>query len=86
VLDLARTHALLTVEPSLATLSAADRETTARFAAGWAAGYGPAAAAIPHWAHHWAGAAMLTDRGPSFADTPAALDELRTWTAQWQRD
>ena len=86
VLDLARTHALLTVEPSLAALSATEREVTQRFAAAWAAGYGPAATAIPPWAHHWAGRTMLADRGPSFADRPAALDGLRAWTAAWRRD
>jgi aminoglycoside phosphotransferase (APT) family kinase protein len=82
VLDLARTHALFTVEPTLAQLPADQRRVAARFAAAWAAGYGPEAGTIPDWAHAWAGAAMLADLERRYAETPRSLDHLRAWTAE----
>lgn len=78
VLDQARTWALLTVEPSLAELTASDRAITRTFAAGWMAGYG--IDSIPEWATTWAAAAMLADLTPRYADRPHRLDDLRART------
>jgi Ser/Thr protein kinase RdoA (MazF antagonist) len=50
VLDLARTHCLMTAEPTLETLAESEKDTVARFAHGWADAYGPEAASIPAWA------------------------------------
>lgn len=70
VLDLARTHCLMTAEPTLDGLSPDARDTLARFAHGWADAYGPEASSIPLWAHAWAGTTMLTNLEPRFSDHP----------------
>ena len=83
-LDLARTHSLLTVEPSLASLPEEIRARLGQLREAWADGYGPEAKAIPAACHAWAGRVMLADLEPRYADTPSALDELRRWTEDWQ--
>ncbi len=83
VLDLARTHCLMTAEPTLEGLEQSEKDTVARFARGWADAYGPEASAIPAWAHAWAGTTMLTNLEPRFSDHPAGLDGLRAWTQSW---
>ena len=83
LLDLARTHSLLTIEPSLITLPAPVRRHLAEFAEAWAEGYGPLAGAIPAACHAWAGRVMLADLEPRYEDSPAALDALRRWTDRW---
>jgi aminoglycoside phosphotransferase (APT) family kinase protein len=84
LLDLARTHSLLTVEPSLVALPASVRAYLAEFADAWAEGYGPLARAIPAACHAWAGRVMLADLEPRYDDSPAALDALRRWTDGWE--
>ena len=84
LLDLARTHSLLTVEPSLATLPMEVRALLDELVDGWAEGYGLEAREIPAACHAWAGHVMLADLEPRYADKPAALDGLRRWTEGWQ--
>lgn len=55
LLDLARTHSLLTVEPSLADMPASLRARLGDFRDGWADGYGLATRTIPRACHLWAG-------------------------------
>ncbi|HYI65763.1 MAG TPA: aminoglycoside phosphotransferase family protein [Candidatus Limnocylindrales bacterium] len=83
-LDLARTHSLLTVEPSLASLPMKLRARVGELVDAWADGYGPEATAIPAACHAWAGRVMIADLEPRYADDPAALDGLRRWTEGWQ--
>ncbi|REF34778.1 phosphotransferase family protein [Thermasporomyces composti] len=85
LLDLARTHALLIVEPELQKFGPDVRRIVATLAEGWADGYGEAARSIPPICHAWAGAAMLAERAPRYAHDPAILDELRAWTEQWRQ-
>jgi len=84
LLDLARTHSLLTVQPSLADMPASLRARLGDFRDGWADGYGLATRTIPRACHLWAGRVMLADLEPRYADAPAALDQLRRWTAGWE--
>ncbi len=83
LLDVARTQALLTVDPALATLPAAERELLAELTTGWAAGYGPEAASVPADCLRWAGQMMLADLAGRYADNPDALEPLRHWTRRW---
>lgn len=85
LLDLARTHALLTIEPELRKLPLAARRIVATLAEGWADGYGDAAREIPPICHAWAGAAMLVERASRYAHDPTLLTELRAWTEDWRR-
>ena len=50
----------------------------------WADGYGRPAREIPPACNAWAGRVMLADLEPRYADDPAALHELRRWTASWE--
>ena len=84
LLDLARTHSLLTVEPTFATLAPVERRILAELTDGWIAGYGPAAAEIPAACHAWAGRVMLGDLARRYATRPEALVELRAWTRRWE--
>ncbi|GAA2757052.1 phosphotransferase enzyme family protein [Actinopolymorpha rutila] len=83
LLDVARTYALLTVDPALAALSTAERDLLAELAEGWAAGYGPQAASIPADCLRWAGQMMLADLAGRYAHDPDALKPLRRWTSRW---
>jgi aminoglycoside phosphotransferase (APT) family kinase protein len=84
LLDVARTHTLLTVEPTFATLDAAERGMLGALARGWAAGYGPVAADIPPACHAWAGRVMLGDLARRYAANPEALADLDAWTRRWE--
>ena len=84
LLDLARTHSLLTVEPSLASLPIETRDLLSELVDGWADGYGREAREIPAACHEWAGRVMLADLAPRYTETPAALDGLRRWTEGWR--
>lgn len=77
LLDLARTHSILTLEPGLATLPTHVRAVLPAFLDGWAAGYGPEAGSIPAACHLWAARVMLADLMPRYADDPAALGPIR---------
>ena len=81
LLDLARTSSILTVEPSLASLSVELRDTVASLREAWADGYGLDPGAIPPACHLWAGRVMLADLESRHA--PAALEPVRRWTAGW---
>jgi len=83
LLDVARTHSMLTFAPSL-TGSAARRSALHDYRDGWVEGYGPAAGTIPAPCHLWAGRVMLADLERRYAGTPDALDGLRRWTARWE--
>lgn len=83
LLDVARTYALLTVDPALAVLPASDRSLLGELADGWAAGYGPEAASIPADCLRWAGQMMLADLAGRYAHDPDALEPLRRWTSRW---
>jgi Ser/Thr protein kinase RdoA (MazF antagonist) len=85
LVDLARTHALLTVEPELRKVGPEVRRIVATLAEGWADGYGELARRIPPICHAWVGAAMLVERAPRYAHDPTILSELRAWTQQWRR-
>ena len=74
-LDVARTRALLTVEPTLASLPAAVRERAHELLVGWADGYG--AIDVPRASHLWAARVMLADLAPRHAAQPALLAPLR---------
>ena len=82
-LDLARTHSLLTVEPSIATLPEGIRSHLDELVEAWADGYGHEAREIPAVCHAWAGRVMLADLEPRYAGSPTALDGLRRWTEGW---
>ena len=82
-LDLARTHSLLTVEPSIASLPAEIRGRLDELVEPGSDGYGPEAREIPAACHAWAGRVMLADLEPRYAASPAALDGLRRWTEGW---
>lgn len=84
LLDLARTHSVLTMEPSLAWRPTAVRPHLGAFAEAWAAGYGSEAGAIPGLCHVWAGRVMLADLHGRYRDTPESLDHLRRWTGTWE--
>jgi aminoglycoside phosphotransferase (APT) family kinase protein len=81
-LDLARTRAMLTFEPGLATLPTELRTRLADFLAGWTDGYGPAD--VPLASQRWAARVMLADLAPRYASTPDHLDPLRTWIASME--
>jgi len=85
LLDLARTQAILTVEPALASLPAAVGAQLHAFREAWVVGYGTDAAAIPPACLAWAGRVMLADLEPRHAEAPQTLDPLRRWTAGWTR-
>ena len=78
-LDVARTRAMLTLEPTLASLPAAVRERVDEFVASWAGGYG--AIDVPVASHLWAARVMLADLAPRHASQPALLDPLRSHLA-----
>ena len=78
-LDVGRTRALLTLEPSLASLPVAARERAHEFLAGWTDGYG--ATDVPRASHLWAARVMLADLAPRHAAQPALLDPLRSHLA-----
>lgn len=80
LLDLARTHAMLTVDPALAVLSGDVRGLLAPFRDAWAAAYGPEASSIPGRCHRWAGLVILADLAPRYADRPELLAPLCLWT------
>ncbi len=82
-LDLARTHSLLTIEPSIASLPTEIRAHLDELVEAWSDGYGPEAREIPASCHAWAGRVMLADLEPRYAASPAALDGLRRWTEGW---
>jgi aminoglycoside phosphotransferase (APT) family kinase protein len=81
LLDLARTSSILTVEPSLASLTAELRNVLVPFRDAWADGYGADARSIPAQCHLWAGRVMLADLEARHA--PEALEPLRRWTDAW---
>ena len=83
LLDVARTHALLTIDPALAQATAYERGLVAELAEGWAEGYGPQARTIPAACLAWVGGVMLVDLARRYTADPSALDELRLWTAHW---
>lgn len=85
LLDLARTHTILTVEPVLASLPLDMRAQLRPFQDGWVEGYGPEASAIPAACLAWAGRVMLADLEPRYAEAPQTLDPLRRWTEDWDR-
>ena len=82
-LDLARTHSLLTVEPSIASLPEGIRSHLDELVEAWVDGYGQEAGEIPAVCHAWAGRVMLADLEPRYAASPTALDRLRRWTEAW---
>ncbi len=77
-LDLARTHSLLTVEPSIASLPAEVRSQVDELVEAWSDGYGREAREIPAACHAWAGRVMLADLEPRYAQSPEALDRTAT--------
>lgn len=79
-LDLARTRAILSLEPGLADHPEGVRDRLPELLEAWADGYGPQARAIPRAADAWAGRVMLTDLAPRYAGRPEALDPIRRWT------
>ncbi|SDT03416.1 phosphotransferase enzyme family protein [Actinopolymorpha singaporensis] len=83
LLDIARTYALLTVDPALAVLPASERNLLGELADGWAAGYGPEATSIPADCLRWAGQMMLADLARRYAHGPDALEPLRRRTGRW---
>ncbi len=83
LLDVARTHALLTIDPALRAATPDERRLVGELARGWAEGYGLDAASIPASCLVWAGRHMLADVAGRYASDPSALDELRRWTAEW---
>ncbi|HZC25904.1 MAG TPA: aminoglycoside phosphotransferase family protein [Actinopolymorphaceae bacterium] len=85
LLDVARAHTLLTVEPAFSTLQPGERAILADLRAGWVEGYGPLAASIPPVCLAWAGRVMLGDLARRYASEPSALDDLRRWTESWER-
>jgi aminoglycoside phosphotransferase (APT) family kinase protein len=78
-LDVARTRAMLTMDPTLASLPEAVRKRVHAFVAGWADGYG--AIDMPAASHLWAARVMLADLAPRHAAQPALLDPLRSHLA-----
>ena len=86
LLDLARTHSLLSVEPSMVSLPQELRARIEELVDAWEEGYGPEAREIPPACHAWAGQVMLADLEARFAERPVALDELRGWTRSWEAD
>jgi aminoglycoside phosphotransferase (APT) family kinase protein len=83
VLDLARTRAILTVEPSLDSLPRGLRGGLEALLTGWADGYG--VRDIPPLADAWAGRVMLADVAARHAENEGALDRLRAWTERAER-
>jgi aminoglycoside phosphotransferase (APT) family kinase protein len=79
-LDVARTHAMLTVEPTLGSLPTAIRAQITAIHRGWTDGYGPEALNIPAACLAWAGRVMVADLEPRYTDAPETLDPLRRWT------
>ncbi len=78
-LDVARTRAMLTLEPTLASLPEAVRGRLPAFLAGWTDGYG--VIDVPAASHLWAARVMLADLTPRHAAEPALLDPLRNHLA-----
>jgi Ser/Thr protein kinase RdoA (MazF antagonist) len=76
-LDIARTDAILTLEPSLEDLPTAVRRALPDFHAGWLDGYGAVASDLPRPCRRWAARVMLADLEPRYAGRPTALDRLR---------
>ena len=74
-LDVARTRAMLTFEPALASLPETVRGRVAEFVDGWADGYG--VIDVPAASHLWAARVMLADLAPRHVGQPAVLDRLR---------
>jgi Ser/Thr protein kinase RdoA (MazF antagonist) len=83
VLDVARTHAILTLDPGVATLPAEFRASLPAFLDAWAAGYGLRLDAIPAACRLWAARVMLADLEPRHASTPAALEPIRRAIERW---
>ena len=77
LLDLARTHSILTLEPSLAQLPTGARAALAPLLEGWTDGYGPEARSIPVACQTWAARVMLADLERRYADRPGDLDPVR---------
>jgi aminoglycoside phosphotransferase (APT) family kinase protein len=77
LLDIARTEAILTLEPGLDTLPHAVRRSLPEFLSAWASGYGPLAAEIPVACRRWAARVMLADLERRHLQRPEALDHLR---------
>ncbi|MGW5359964.1 phosphotransferase family protein [Actinopolymorpha pittospori] len=86
LLDVARTHALMTINPMLAMLTARERAFLDELTQGWVVGYGPQAASIPPACHQWAGEMMLADLSARYAADPEGLEPLRRWTTRWTLD
>lgn len=86
LLDVARTHALMTVNPMLAMLTPQERAFLGELTRGWVVGYGPQADSIPPACHRWAGEMMLADLSARYAADPEGLEPLRRWTARWTLD
>ena len=78
-LDVARTRAMLTLEPSLASLPEAVREQAHEFLGGWMEGYG--LVEVPGASHLWAARVMLADLAPRHAAQPELLHPLRSHLA-----
>ena len=74
-LDVARTRAMLTLEPATASLPQPVRAAVHAFVGGWADGYGPID--VPASSHLWAARVMLADLAPRHAAQPARLNGLR---------
>ena len=83
LLDLARTHSILTLEPALDALPASVRARLPAFVEAWAAGYGIELATIPAACQLWAARVMLADLEPRHALKPAALDPVRRAIERW---
>lgn len=83
LLDVARTHTLMTVNPMLAMLTTDERDLLREVTRGWVVGYGPVAASIPPGCLRWAGEMMLADLSARYAANPEGLEPLRRWTQRW---
>ena len=85
VLDLARTEAILRVEPTLDHLPPAVRGRLDEFRESWLTAAGSRALSLPHASRVWAGKVMLADLEPRYATAPEALEPLRRWTTKWEQ-
>ena len=85
LLDLARTEAILHVEPTLERLPPAVHDRLTEFRESWVTAYGGSARSLPPACRLWAGKVMLADLEPRYATTPEALEPLRRWTTTWEQ-